>query len=139
MTRDQEIQRIFEIADDSLQGVFGYHFYVIALSNSIVNPEEIKTHLPNISNIVGIDAFPLTFSWLRYYRREDLISAFPPRFFERFQARISLTAICGVFDDLLNSFVVKLKSKGYPQHLNGNELGERSKYSDLIKWAFNRP
>ena len=31
MDRDMDIQRVFEIADDSLQGVIGYHLYVSAI------------------------------------------------------------------------------------------------------------
>lgn len=35
MVRDKEIQKIFEIADDSLQGVLGYHYYVMALNETV--------------------------------------------------------------------------------------------------------
>lgn len=31
MSRNEEILRVFETADDSLQGVLGYHFYVTAM------------------------------------------------------------------------------------------------------------
>jgi hypothetical protein len=121
MARNQEIQRIFEIADDSLQGVLGYHFYVMALYQS-VDFNEIETHLPNTSKVAGLDAFPHTFSWDRYYHRKELIYTFIPPFFELYQARVSLTAIVGVFDDALDKFVNKLKYLGYHPRLDGKEF-----------------
>lgn len=134
LVRDQEIQRIFEIADDSLQGVLGYHFYVMAINKS-ADPNKLKVHLPTIS---GKEAFLHTFSWGRYYQKEDLINTFSPPFFELYQSRISLTAITSIFNDLLATFVAKLKSKGYPQHLdNGRGQGDATKYKPLIKWAFS--
>jgi len=133
LARDQEIQGIFEIADDSLQGVLGYHFYVRAIYVS-ADPNKLKAQLPTTS---GVESFRLTFSWGRYYRKEDLINTFLPPFFELYQSRISLTAIISIFDDLLDNFVAKLKSKGYPQRLKGKGLGDRSCYKDRIEWAFD--
>lgn len=64
MVRNPDIQKIFEIADDSVQGALGYHFYVIALKRSS-NILQLESYLPE--NII-----PHTFSWDRYYKIHDL-------------------------------------------------------------------
>ena len=63
MNRNSDIQRVFEIADDSLQGVLGYHLYVIAMQKT-VDPEKLLVHLPD-------KVIPHTFSWVRYYDKND--------------------------------------------------------------------
>jgi len=130
-----ETRTIFEVADDSLQGVLGYHFYVMALHQS-VDPNRIETYLPNTSRVARVDAFPHTFSWDRYYLRKDLILAFMPPFFELYQSRVSITAIASVFDDALTKFMGRLRSLGYPQQLNGRKLEDHSSYKERIEWAF---
>lgn len=140
MARNLEIQRIFETADDSLQGVLGYHFYVMALYQSVDNLNKIKTNLPNISDKPTLDAFPHTFTWMRYYRREELINTYMPPFFELYQSRVSLTAISSIFDDALNKFIIKLKCLGYHPQLEGKEYDQKKnkwRYKKLIKWAFS--
>jgi hypothetical protein len=139
MTRNQEIQKIFETADDSLQAVLGYHFYVMALYNSVDDLKKIRTHLPNVSHKEGVDAFPHTFSWLRYYYRDELIATYMPPFFELYQSRVSLTAIVSVFDDTLDNFVIKLKHLGCHPRLDGKEFEPKKKwfYKQRIEWAFS--
>lgn len=137
--RNQEIQRIFEIADDSLQGVLGYHFYVMALYR-YADFNKIETYLPSTSKVAGVDAFPHTFSWDRYYHRKELIFTFLPPFFEFYQSRVSLTAIVSVFDDALDKFVVNLKELGYPPRLDGKEFDPKKNkwgYKKRIEWAFS--
>ena len=133
MVRNQEIQKIFEVADDSLQSVLGFYFYIIAL-HVTAESNKIKIQLPTIS---GREAFPHTFDWIRYYTKEDLINDFQSPFLEHYQSQLSLIAITSVFNDALGNFVTKLKSKGHPPFLYGKKLGKNLKYWKLIEWAFH--
>jgi len=117
LVRNHEIQRIFEIADDSLQGVLGYHYYVMAI-NACANAIEISEYLPSIS---GQEAIPHTFTWIRFYRKKDLINTFRPPFFEYYQSRISLTAMISVFEDALEKFMIQLKSAGHHLLVDGKK------------------
>jgi hypothetical protein len=133
LVRNKEIQRIFEIADDSLQGMLGYHFYLYATYLS-ADPDDVKVHLPTIS---GFEVFRHTFSWVRRYRKEDLINAFLPPYFEFLQARFSLIAITSVFDDFLNNIVKELDLKGHTPQLDLQGLGKNPNYWKRLKWAFH--
>lgn len=139
MTRDLEIQKIFENADDSLQGVLGHHFYVLALYQSVDDPNKIRKNLPNVSDKLTVDAFPMTFSWIRYYRKEELINTYRPPFFVLYQSRVTLTGIVSVFDDFLNKVILKLNCLGHNPTLEGKEYNKKNnkwKYKQKIKWAF---
>ena len=133
MNRDTDIQRVFEIADDSLQGVLGYHYYVIAAQRD-VDAEKIWEYLPDQS-------IPHTFSWVRYYRKRDLTNAFRPPIFELFQSRISLIAMTNVFEVALENFIRYLEQKGHSQFLYGKRLLKSKKeklyYKTCVKWAYN--
>ena len=122
MSRNPEIQKIFEIADDSLQGVLGYHFYIDAMQNS-VNVKKVWDNLPN-------DVIPHTFSWNRYYQKQDLTDTLA-KIFEWYQSRISLIAMVNVFDAALSDFISQLKKVGHPQTLNGKPT-----YYTHLKWAY---
>ena len=137
--RNREIQKIFETADDSLQGVLGNFFYVMALYKSISDSNKIVTNLPNVSNKAIVDAFPHTFSWIRYYHRQELIDTNMPPFFELYQSRVSLTTMVSVFDDSLSKFISELKFLGYPPQIDGKEFDHKKNkwgYMKRIKWAF---
>ena len=133
MNRDTDILRVFEIADDSLQGVLGYHFYVIATQRD-VNKERITQYLPD-------QCIPHTFSWVRFYRKQDLTNAFRPPIFELFQSRISLIAMTNVFEVALENFIRYLNQKGHPQFLKRKRLLRKAKeklsYKTCITWAYN--
>jgi hypothetical protein len=64
MARGAEIQRIFEVADDAMQGVVGYWLYSRACYESS-NAEEISERLP--------ETLPITPDWVRYYDKADLV------------------------------------------------------------------
>ena len=131
MKRDLDIQKVFETADDSLQGVLGYHLYVIALQKS-ADIEGILEYLPD-------QRIPITFSWDRFYSKQDLTNAFKSPFFELYQSRISLVAVTNVFEVALKNFIFNLDQKGYNQSLNGKELTERTlSYKKCIKWAYDK-
>jgi hypothetical protein len=139
MTRNFEIQRIFENADESLQGVLGHHFYVLALYQSVDDLNRIRKNLPNVSDKLTVDAFPMTFSWIRYYRKEELINTYMSPFFVLYQSRVTLTGIVSVFDDFLNKVIIKLNCLGHKPTLEGKEYNEKNnkwRYKQKIKWAF---
>ncbi len=121
MNRDKEIQRVFEIADDSLQGVLGHYLYVTALQLAADN-EKVTANLP-------AERIPMTFSWDRFYRKEDLIEAFKLPEFQIYQARISLTTIVNVFEVALKGFIQQLAEKNHPQRLKNRYL------RTCIQWA----
>ena len=130
MSRDPDIKRIFEIADDSLQGVLGYHLYVLAMQKSF-NSKILINHLPDNPKEPNNPAIPHTFTWVRYYRKEGLIDAMKEPFFEHFQSRISLIAMVSVFDVALDNFIKCLNEKGYRQSVD-----ENSKYYKQLEWAY---
>jgi hypothetical protein len=121
MKRDPDIQKVFEVADDSLQGVLGYHLYTIAAQKS-ADAKKIGTYLPD-------DRIPITFDWDRFYNKQELVDLFTSPFFELVQARISLIATTNVFDAALNRFVEHLSEKGFRQK-------PRQSYKQRIEWAY---
>lgn len=124
MDRDLTIQSIFETADDSLHGIIGYHLYINAMQKT-VNREEIKKHLPEKS-------FQTTFSWVRFYNKDQLILTFEPPILELYQCKILLVAVTGVFEALLGDFIKHLQKKG----LIKSSIKEN--YKAYIYWAYEQ-
>lgn len=116
MKRNIKIKKIFEICDDSLQGVIGYHLFVISQHNSS-DIKNIKSILPN--------KLPLTFSWIRNYSKDDLCNSLN-KIFDSFQSRVSLIAMVNVFETSICNFVKYLFHNGYLPNLS------KSKYNDTI-------
>lgn len=128
MDRNIDIKKVFEIADDSLQGVLGYHLYVIAMQKS-VDVKKIWEYLPD--NVI-----PHTFSWNRYYQKQDLTGTLTS-IFESYQSRISLIAMVNVFEVALGKFIYHLDKNGHPQTLNDKKLkGKYENYKNWIEWAY---
>jgi len=121
MKRDSDIQRVFEIADDSLQGVLGYHLYTIAAQKS-ADIEKVAMHLPD-------NKIRITFDWIRFYNKQELMDLFTSPFFELFQSRISLIATTNVFEAALKRFISFLNEKGKHQK-------RRTSYKSRIEWAY---
>jgi hypothetical protein len=121
--RDLEIQKAFEVADDSLQAIQAYHLYTIAAQKSS-DKEKIAGYFPD----GGIRITPL---WGRYYDKHKLVDFFSSDIFERIQARVSLIYVTSVFDDLLSRFIKHLTEKGFPQNRNAN-----ANYRKRIMWAY---
>lgn len=120
MDPNPDIKKTFEIADDSLQGVLGYHFFVTAMQNG-ANPEKISGYLPD-----GV--IPHTYSWDRHYQKQHLIGTLSP-IFELYQSRISLIAMVNVFEVAIKNFIRGLDQNEHPQAL------KRDNYKERIKWA----
>lgn len=121
MSRDKDIQHVFEVADDSLQGVLGHYLFVIALHGA-AEKEKVSISLPP-------GRIPMTFSWDRFYRKEDLINAFKLIEFQIYQARLSLSTIVNVFEVALKGFIKHLNEKKHKQKLENRSL------KSCIKWA----
>lgn len=128
MNRDADILRIFETADDSLQGVIGYHLYVTAMQKAVAE-EKMQEFLPD-------KAIPHTFSWVRFYEKQDLINAFKTPVFELYQSRISLVAMTNVFEVALDNFISCLEQKGHHQFLDGKKLRQNRSYKECVRWAY---
>jgi len=127
MDRNQDIQKVFEIGDDSLQCVLGYHFYFNALQKS-TNLKKLMEHLPD--NVI-----PHTFSWNRYYQKGDLSNTLKT-IFECYQSRISLISMASVFEVTLRNFIQYLNKNGHQQTFNDKKLKGKENYKDNIKWAY---
>jgi hypothetical protein len=121
--RDLEIQKAFEVADDSLQAVQDYHLYVIAAQKSS-DKDKIATYFPDR----GIRITPV---WGRYYDKHEVIDFFGSHLFEPIQARVSLTYVTSIFDDFLSRFIKHLADKGFPQNCNADDG-----YRKRILWAY---
>ena len=128
MSRDQEIQQVFEIADDSLQGMIGYHMYVDALQKA-VKEKELLHWLPD-------QRFQMTFSWDRFYQKQDLVKAFEVEISELYQCKLLLVEVTNVFEASLKDFIDLLKQKGFPQLHGGKKIARN--YKSYITWAFNQ-
>jgi len=132
--RDPDIKSVFEVSDDSLQGILGYHLYTTAMKYNITE-KEIWDFLPP-------DVIPHTFSWVRYYDKQELTHEMGCNF-EAYQSRVSLVLIVGVFEASLQDFIRQLCNKGYRQNLesppNLEILNpERTSNKKLIKWAYQQ-
>lgn len=125
MKRDADVQRIFEIADDSLQGIIGFHMYVSATQN-VVEEEKIFEHLPDRS-------FQITNEWVRYYQKEDLVRIFRTPVFEFFECRVLLIAMTNIFEATLSDLIDLLHEKGYSQYTSKRERKNMG-YKQYIQW-----
>jgi hypothetical protein len=120
MNHNEVIKKIFEVADDSLQGVLGYHFYVMAAYKTL-DLDKISDHLPN-------NSIPLTHSWVRYYDKVELIKRMTD-IFEVYQSGVTLINMVSYFEVALKDFFKKLNPRE-KKYRNGN-------YKDYIKWAYS--
>jgi len=126
MDRDKDIQRVFETADDSLQGVLGHYLYILAMQSS-ADKEKVEQLLPT-------ESIPITFAWFRNYNRHDLVQTFMQEpIFEVYQSRLSLVMTVTIFEIALNGFIDKLNEKGFKQ-----QISSRKYYRQCLIWASNQ-
>ena len=125
MSRNAEIQKIFEIADDSLQGLFGYHLYTIAAVGSA--PEDgIRSSLPEKS-------IPLTHGWDRNYSREEFITAMKQLFIP-YHTRVAIVAMANIFEVATGDFLECLIRLNKSQAVQGNP----KHYKSRLSWVFSK-
>jgi len=132
--RDHDIQSVFEVADDSLQGILGHYYYTLAMNHD-VNEE-------NLWNLLPDKAIPHTFSWIRYYDKQELTKEMQKSFLA-YQSRVSLVLMTNVFEAGLGDFLFHLTAKGHPQKLTYEKIAgkkqlkkEDESYKRLLRWAY---
>jgi hypothetical protein len=95
---------------------------------------EIAKILPNLPDGV----IPHTFSWVRYYQKEDLLAKLVP-IFESIQCRYSLVAMLNVFQVGLRNFLTRLAETKHVQDLPTKKLEECLKTDrPRLNWAYKR-
>ncbi len=127
---EPEILRIFEDADDAMQGVLGFQLYIYASAHSkfqdkvskIIINKHIAPYRP------PIHTFPLTKVWHRKFIPEELVSEMA-KGFEWYFTFSSLTNLIGIFEAALKDFTDYLVKKGEIKKITG--------YKNLLRWTFN--
>lgn len=121
MPRDRFIKHAFELADDGIQGVFGYYMYGIACRQTSNQISLIKA-LPS-------GRFPITHEWDRFYSPLELHQAMT-RYFDIYHARVSLISIVGIFEGCLQNLVARLTIT------HGIGKSVQDSYKGRLQWAF---
>jgi hypothetical protein len=142
---DPQIKHAFEVADDSLQGVLGYHYFTLSLKHK----DQLK-HFPDgigfvLSRENDQGAFLHTISWERHFSASEFIDEMS-HLFEEYESRVSLVFMTNVFSALLSNFITILEEKGLldpvtitviekekpkKRYING-----RTNYKDSLNWAY---
>jgi len=121
MPRDNDIKKTFEIADDGMQGVIGYFFYVLACKNS-ADTNTILSNLPK-------DCIHVTHEWVRFYKPIGLTQAMKS-YFEPYHARVCLISVISLFEGALKNFIERLyKTRKINRRPKNN-------YKRRLEWAF---
>ena len=97
-TYDPEIKHAFEVADDSLQGVLGYHYFILALKYTI-DEDQIKNLPDGWGFILGEGdrgTFLHTYSWERYFSPSVFLNEMVHHV-DEYESRISLVFMTNVF------------------------------------------
>jgi hypothetical protein len=123
--RNPEIQKIFEITDDALQGLIGFHLFVDAAVSS--SPDEL------IRNILPTDRILITPDWVRFYDREELL-LFMRRYFTPIFFRNLFVSLVGYFDAATEDFLEYLRIREISCDHNHKERG----YQRRLEWVFRR-
>jgi hypothetical protein len=123
MERDQEILRVFEITDDTLQGIWAY-FAFSAATYHAASDQKVGDLLP--------ETHPMTQDWDRVYDRIRLVTVMR-KVYPRYHARTCLVAIAGAFEVALVGFRNRLKKCRVSQSKAG-----KPDYKSRLEWAFGR-
>lgn len=118
---DVKIKTAFEIADDGMQGVIGYFYYVVACQK-LAKQNEIIKELPN-------SAIQITYEWRRYYDPQELCQVMQDVFLP-YHARIALISLISIFEGALKNFIARLVET----HKNFKQ--PRNNYKARLEWAF---
>ncbi len=122
MPRDNVVKTAFEVADDGMQGVLGYFFYVMAAKKA-ASDTEITRHLPNKS-------IQITYDWERIYSPSNLLQEMN-KYFEPYHARISLISTIGMFEGAVTNFYRRLISTNKIIKVKNDNY-----YKTKLKWSF---
>ena len=121
MVRDRTIEKIFTVADDSMQAVWGLHSYTnAAVSNA--SRRNLTGRLPQ-------DKFRMTHHWYRFYNPKGLVSAMK-RVYTPIHCRLSLALLVSIFEEAtcrLRERLHKLKKVSKP----------KESYKRNLRWVFD--
>lgn len=133
MPRDQILKKTFEVADDGMQGVVGY-FYYVAASQHIANDQIITDYLPKVA-VPKNGSLEIQFimhmfhEWGRYYDPGELIrtmgSVFTP-----YHIRTCILGIVSIFEAYLSNSIDRLVLKGKIKEIADS-------YKKRLDWAFS--
>jgi hypothetical protein len=127
MPGDIHIERAFEVADDGMQGVVGYFYYVAACQKT-ASRSSITRNLPNWSR--QPPAIQITTEWVRHYDPKEL-SQDMETLFPSYHARVALVSLISIFESALVRFCERLKG------LNISGCPSQNFYKARLQWAFN--
>jgi hypothetical protein len=125
MPRDRQIRVSFEIADDGMQGVLGYLFYVNACRAAAPEPT-ISSNLPQ-------GQIQITHDWIRYYTKENLIDTMNS-YFPSYHARVCLVSVIGIFEGAMASFIQRLSDQ---KKISNNRKKQTRSYKKKLEWSFS--
>jgi hypothetical protein len=127
MSGDTQMETAFEVADDGMQGLIGYFYYVCACQKTS-RRSSITRNLPNWSE--HQPAIRITTEWVRHYNPKELRRDMET-FFPLYHARVALVSLISIFESSLASFNARLKA------LNIAGLPRRNFYKTRLEWAFS--
>jgi len=122
MPRNLDIQRVFEISDDSLQGLLGYYLYVVNSARCSTG-DCIRHNLPK-------KVIPITHAWDRHYSPQELVDTME-KLLLPYQTRTSLVAMVNIFEVATGSFANCLQDTGH----RPNIPGDPRHYKNRLKWV----
>lgn len=122
----KQIKRVFEIADDGIQGVVGYFHYVKVCQNNS-RKKEIINSLPNSDKTKP--AIQITWDWKRYYSPEELYQVME-KIFKFYHVRIAVISLVSIFEGSLTNFIERL------DEARKISRPPRDSYKARLEWAF---
>ena len=126
MDGDPEITNAFEIADDGMQGILGYHLYVAAAVKSASFDGKFSK-LPK-------GAIRITWNFYRRYSPTELIENME-EIFDLVQARTSLIVLVSTFEAAIRSFVALLNNKKRDDSIF-KDMDPDCNYKPLLRTVF---
>ena len=129
MDGDPKIKSAFELADDAMQGLLGYHLYVAASAKTASFGDKFS-RLPK-------DAIPHTWSWNRFYSAKELIENME-KLFDFIHARFSLVMLVAIFEVAIRDFAARFNEESEEKYdLFKGVNPKKPGYKTLLKRAIN--
>ncbi|MCP4050158.1 MAG: hypothetical protein GY730_05580 [bacterium] len=125
MPRDKKIRISFEVADDGMQAIIGYFFYVIACKSASKN-KLIKENLPK-------DQIPVTLEWVRFYDQQNFMDNMGSCF-KYYHARVCMVSVISSFEGALKNIIARLNER---EHISNTAKKRLQHYKKKLEWAFD--
>ncbi len=132
MPRDQKLKRAFEVADDGMQGVIGYFYYVCA-AQYIAKEQIIVDYLPH-GGVLENGSFKRQFcmkmfhEWIRFYDPVELVSTMRA-VFTPYHIRTCMLGIVSIFEAYLSNSIDRLVGTKKVSVIKGG-------YKKRLEWVF---